>query len=82
MEGSVLNKVDLLALYLSETNCHKTSTRPPSCWTPQQPTINESSIIFCRLLANKALMQHTAKKSNIHMANEDWRWNEPRLSLK
>ena len=32
----------LLALYLSGTYCHKTSTRTPSCVTPRQPTIHES----------------------------------------
>ena len=26
-----MNKRDLLAFYLSGTNCHKTCTRPPSC---------------------------------------------------
>ena len=31
MEGSLVNKKDLQALYLSGTYCHKTSTRPPSC---------------------------------------------------
>ena len=39
MDGSLVNKTDLLALYLSWTYCHKTGTRPPSCVTPQQPTI-------------------------------------------
>ena len=34
------DKRDLLALYLSRTYCHRTSTWPPSCVTPQQPTIN------------------------------------------
>ena len=31
---------DLLALYLSGTYCHTTGTRPPSCFTPRQPTIH------------------------------------------
>ena len=31
MEGSLVNKTDLQALYLSGTYCHKTGTRPPSC---------------------------------------------------
>ena len=31
MEGSLVNKIDLQSLYISETYCHKTSTRPPSC---------------------------------------------------
>ena len=35
----LVNKTDLLALYLSRTYCHKTSTRPPSCVTPRQLTI-------------------------------------------
>ena len=34
------DEMDLLALYLSGTDCHKTGTRPPSCTTPRQPTIN------------------------------------------
>ena len=34
------NKRDLLALYLSGTYYHKTGTRPPSCVTPQQPTLH------------------------------------------
>ena len=32
-EGSLVNKRDLLALYLSGTYCHKTGIRPPSCVT-------------------------------------------------
>ena len=39
MEGSLVDRTDLPALYLSGTYCHKTSTRPPSCQTPRQPTI-------------------------------------------
>ena len=42
-EGSLVNKTDLLVLYLSGTYCHKTSTRPPSCVTPWQPTLYMSS---------------------------------------
>ena len=38
-EGSLVNKRDLLALYLSGTYCHQTDTRPPSYVTPRQPTI-------------------------------------------
>ena len=38
-EGSLVSKRDLLALYLSETYCHRTGTRPPSCVTPRQQTI-------------------------------------------
>ena len=38
-EGSLVNKRDLLALYLSGTYCHKTVTRSPSCVTPRQLTI-------------------------------------------
>ena len=38
-EGSLLDKIDLQALYRSGTYCHKTGTRPPSCQTPLQPTI-------------------------------------------
>ena len=30
---------DLQALYLSGTYCHRTSTRPPRCITPRQPTM-------------------------------------------
>ena len=37
--GSVYHVKNLLALYLSGTYCHKTSTRPSSCATPRQPTI-------------------------------------------
>ena len=40
MEGSLMKKGDLLALYLSGIYCHKTGTRPPSCSTPQEPSIN------------------------------------------
>ena len=43
-EGSLVNKRDLLALYLSGTSCHKTSTRPHSCVTPRQPSIHEQSL--------------------------------------
>ena len=39
-EGSLVDKTDLLALYLSGTYCHKTSARPPSCQAPRQPTIH------------------------------------------
>ena len=39
MEGSLVSKTDLQALYLSGTYCHKTGTRPTSCAKPQQPTI-------------------------------------------
>ena len=38
--------MDLLALNLSETYRHKTGTRPPSCQTPQQPTIYVNSPHF------------------------------------
>ena len=38
-KGSLVNKRDLLALYLSVTYCHRTGTRPPSYITPQQPTM-------------------------------------------
>ena len=37
MEGSLVNKRDLLALYLRLAYFQKTGTRP--CATPQQPTI-------------------------------------------
>ena len=43
MEGSLVNKTDLRALNLSETYCHKTGTRTPSCAKPQQPTICNSN---------------------------------------
>ena len=33
MEGSLANNIDLPALYLRETYCHKTGTRPPSLTT-------------------------------------------------
>ena len=38
-EGSLVNKRDLLALYLSGTFCHKTGTRLPSCDIYRQPTM-------------------------------------------
>ena len=38
-EGSLVNKRDLLALYLSGTYCHRTGTGPLSCVTPRQRTI-------------------------------------------
>ena len=41
-----MNKRDFQALYLSRTDCNKTGTRPPSCVTPQQPTISTG---ICRL---------------------------------
>ena len=31
--------LDLQALYLSRTYCHKTCTRPPSCYMPREPNI-------------------------------------------
>ena len=37
-EGSLVDKIDLQAFYLSGTYRHKTGTRPPSCQTPRQPT--------------------------------------------
>ena len=36
MEGSLVNKIDLQALYLSGTYCHKTGTRPPKCTSRRQ----------------------------------------------
>ena len=36
----LVHKTDLLALYLSGTYCHKTSTRSPSCYPPRQPAID------------------------------------------
>ena len=46
-EGSLENKTDLQVLHLTETYCHKTSTRPPSCQTPQQLTIcGVSSVVL------------------------------------
>ena len=41
-EGSLVDKTDLLALYLSGTYCHKTGKKTPSCPTPRQPTIYDS----------------------------------------
>ena len=38
-EGSLVNKNDLQALYLSGTYCQKPGIRPPSCQTFQQPTM-------------------------------------------
>ena len=32
--------------FLSGTYCHKTGTRPPSCGTPQQPTIYEGAVLI------------------------------------
>ena len=37
-EESLVNKIDLQALYLSRTSCHKTGTRPLSCTSPRQMT--------------------------------------------
>ena len=39
LEGSLVDRTDLQALYFSGTYCHKTSIQPPSCQTPRQPTI-------------------------------------------
>ena len=38
-ESLLVSKTDFKALYLSETYCHMTGTRPPSCNTPREPTI-------------------------------------------
>ena len=46
MEGSLVNKRDLLALYLSGTHCYKTRTRPLSCATPRQPTMFTTLPVF------------------------------------
>ena len=35
----LVDKRDLLAIYLSGTYCHRTGTRPASCIKPQQPSI-------------------------------------------
>ena len=32
-EGSLVDKTDLLGVYLSGTYCHKNGTRPPGCQT-------------------------------------------------
>ena len=49
-EGSLVNRIDLQASYLSGTYYQKTVTRPPSCAKPRQPTIyfpkNVKLIIF------------------------------------
>ena len=37
--ATFLHSETAIALYLSGTYCHKTGTKPPSCQTPQQPTI-------------------------------------------
>ena len=37
--GSLVDKTDLLALYLSGTYRHRTGTRTPSCKAPRQLTI-------------------------------------------
>ena len=37
-------KKDLQALHLSRTYLHKTSTEPPSCGKPRQPTIKMSHL--------------------------------------
>ena len=38
-----MDKIDLQALHLNGTYCHKTGIRPPSCQTPRQPTIYGAS---------------------------------------
>ena len=40
-----MNKIDLQALYLSGSYCHKTGIRPPSCDTLRQPTINAQIVL-------------------------------------
>ena len=42
LEWSLVNKTDLIDLFLSGTYCHKTGTRPPSCITPRKPTIHSN----------------------------------------
>ena len=44
-EGSLVNKRDLQALYLSGTYCHRTGTRPPSCNMPRDLTIYDNVFI-------------------------------------
>ena len=39
-EGSLVNKRDLLAVYLGGTYCQRSVTRPPSCVFPRQPIIH------------------------------------------
>ena len=57
MEGSLMDKTDLLALYLGGTYCHKTGTRPPSCQAPRQPTIYEQMMKHETITGNYDKMQ-------------------------
>ena len=41
---------DSQAFYLSGTYCHKAGLRPPSCTTPQEPTIYTTVIFFGSLV--------------------------------
>ena len=59
-KGSLVNKIDLQASYLSGTYCHETGTGPPSFGTPRQPTIFVSFQVFRDLI----------KKCNIAKAGE------------
>ena len=45
-----MDKIDLEALYLSGTYCHKTGTRPPSCQAPRQPTIYTLGNTICGIM--------------------------------
>ena len=67
-----MDKIDLRALYLSETYCRKTGILPPSCETPQQLTIYDYPIMIklglnsmCRTLMKKIVILCFARWSFI-----------------
>ena len=64
MEGSLVNKIDLPAFYLSGTYSQKTGTRTPSCVSPRQPTIHS---FLCNLKVSSAFFRQkvTFEQTNL-----------------
>ena len=68
-EGSLVDKTDLLPLYLSGTYCHKTGTRPPSCQVPLQLTIYVTRFPYETFLS---FLFHISKPFNFaHRSSEE-----------
>ena len=69
--AKLVDTIDLQALYLSGTYCHKTGTRPPSCQAPRQTTINvtEGKTIYKKTLKLVLIMKEGGREGKLSLWN-------------